>query len=282
VTATGTDPLRSAAGENFPVALRILPRTVRGHLCAVYAFARLVDDIGDHTAAPVQDVLAALDDVDADLDRIFSGTPAHLPPLRPLLSTVQECALPRAPFDALVAANRQDQVVTAYGTREQLLDYCALSANPVGRLVLAVFGVPPSAAMLARSDDVCTALQLIEHWQDVREDAARGRFYLPRADLDRHGVDAEDLVREHATPALRSLLADVTGWAEEHLRRGSWLVGDLRGAARLAVTGYVAGGAAAADGLARAGFDPLPRLPKPRSARLLRFAVELRRRGGLR
>jgi squalene synthase HpnC len=282
VTATGTDPLRSAAGENFPVALRILPRTVRGHLYAVYAFARLVDDVGDDTVAPVHDVLAALDDVDADLDRIFSGSPAHLPPLRPLLATVEACALPRAPFDALVAANRQDQVVTAYRTREELLDYCVLSANPVGRLVLAVFGVTPSAAMLRRSDEVCTALQLIEHWQDVREDAARGRVYLPRADLDRHGVDPEDLLRDHATPALRSLLADVTGWAEEYLRRGSSLVGDLRGPARLAVTGYVAGGAAAADALARAGFDPLPRVPKPRSARLLRTAVGLHRRGGLR
>jgi squalene synthase HpnC len=281
-TAARGDPLRSAGGENFPVASRILPRTVRGHLYAVYAFARFVDDIGDEVGPPGRDVLAALDAVDADLDRIFSGTPAHLPPLRPLLATVEACALPRAPFDALVTANRQDQVVTAYGTREELLDYCVLSANPVGRLVLAVFGVTPSAAMLRRSDDVCTALQLIEHWQDVREDATRGRVYLPSVDLDRHGVEREDLLRDHATPALRALLADVTGWAEEHLRRGSYLVGDLRGAARLAVAGYVAGGAAAADALARAGFDPLPRVPQPRSARVLRTAVRLHRTGGLR
>jgi len=274
------DPLHRAAGENFPVALRVLPPSLRRDLRAVYAFARLVDDIGDELAArSPADVSAALDAVCADLDRVFAGHPGRLPALAPLLTTVEAHALPRAPFDALVEANRRDQEITDYPTREALLAYCALSANPVGALVLGVIGGPRTHEARALSDDVCTALQLIEHWQDVREDALRGRIYLPREDRERYGVRPEDLRRLRATPALRLLLAEETGWAESLLRRGSHLVGALSGAGRVAVSGYVAGGACAAAALARAGFDPLSGVPRPRRARLVRVGVQLYRRG---
>jgi squalene synthase HpnC len=277
------DPLRRQGGENFPVALRLLPRSLRRHLQAVYAFARLVDDIGDELAADgrAADVSAALDAVCRDLDLVFAGRPARIPALASLLPTVVSCGLPRAPFDALVEANRRDQVVAEYLTREELLAYCTLSANPVGELVLGVVGAPGTPEARRLSDDVCTALQLLEHWQDVREDALRGRIYLPREDRDRHGVRPEDLRGQRATTALRALIAEETAWAEALLRRGSALVGGLSGGGRLAVSGYVAGGACAAAALARAGFDPLPGPPRPRRAQLAGVAARLYRRGGL-
>jgi squalene synthase HpnC len=281
--ALEADPLRRQGGENFPVALRVLPSALQQHLRAVYAFARLVDDIGDELAAQrgAAEVSAALDAVRGDLDRVFAGRPARIRALASLLPTVDACHLPRAPFDALVEANRQDQVITDYLSREDLLAYCALSANPVGELVLAVVGGPRTPEARALSDDVCTALQLLEHWQDVREDAVRGRIYLPREDRDRHGVRPEDLRTRRATAPLRALIAEETGWAEGLLRRGSHLVGALGGAGRLAVSGYVAGGACAAAALARAGFDPLPGPPRPRRAQLAAIAVRLYRRGRL-
>jgi squalene synthase HpnC len=275
--------LQRQSGENFPVALRLLPRSLRQHLQAVYAFARLVDDIGDELPAQGRagEVSGALDAVGQDLDRVFAGRPARIPALSSLLPAVEACALPRAPFDALVEANRQDQVVTEYTTRKELLAYCALSANPVGQLVLAVVGGPRTRRADDLSDDVCTALQLLEHWQDVREDALRGRVYLPGEDRDRYGVRPEDLRALRATAALRELLAEETGWAEELLRRGSHLVGALSGAGRLAVSGYVAGGVCAAAALARAGFDPLPGPPRPRRAQIAVVAARLYRRGRL-
>jgi squalene synthase HpnC len=277
------DPLRRQGGENFPVAVRLLPGSLQRHLRAVYSFARLVDDIGDELAAHegAAEVGAALDAVCGDLDRVFAGRPARIPALASLLPTVDACDLPRAPFDALVEANRQDQVITDYQTREELIAYCALSANPVGELVLAVVRGPRTPQARRMSDDVCTALQLLEHWQDVREDALRGRIYLPREDRDRHGVGPEDLRSVRATPAVRALIAEETRWAEGRLRRGSHLVGALAGSGRLAVSGYVAGGACAAAALARAGFDPLPGPPRPRKAQLVAVAARLYRRGRL-
>jgi len=277
------DPLRRAGGENFPVALRLLPPVLRRRLRAVYAFARLVDDIGDELPAQGRalEVPAALDAVRADLGRIFAGLPPRLPALASLPEAVRACALPRAPFEALIRANLQDQVLHDYASREMLLAYCALSANPVGELVLAVTGSPRTAPVTARSDDVCTALQLLEHWQDVREDAARGRIYLPREDRDRHGVRPEDLRGPVATAAVRALLADETAWALDLLRRGSELVAALSGAARVAVSGYVAGGWCTAAALSRAGFDPLPAPPRPRRTEILRVAARLYAGAGL-
>jgi squalene synthase HpnC len=281
--ALEADPLRRQGGENFPVALRLLPSSLRQHLQAVYAFARLVDDIGDELAAQgrAAEVPGALDAVCGDLDRVFGGRPARIPALASLLPTVRDCSLPRAPFDALVQANRQDQEVAEYLTREDLLAYCTLSANPVGELVLAVLGGPHPASATELSDDVCTALQLLEHWQDVREDALRGRIYLPAEDCDRYGVGPGDLRADRASPALRALMAEETGWAEELLRAGSHLVGKLSGAGRVAVTGYVAGGAGVVAALARAGFDPLPGPPRPRKAQLVGVAARLYWRGRL-
>src|SRR5947209_3647406 len=163
-----------ARQENFPVASLLLPRVVRSHLLAVYGFARLVDDVGDELEA---DRLAALDQLEADLERIWRDDerPTH-PLIARLQPTVIACELPIKPFRKLLDANRQDQLVHRYETFADLIAYCERSANPVGELVLRIFGAA-TAERLELSDKVCTALQLVEHWQDVGEDHANGRVY---------------------------------------------------------------------------------------------------------
>ena len=262
-----------AAGENFPVASRVLPRAVRGHLLAIYGFARLVDDTGDEAAG---DRLALLDELDAEIDRLYGGTPRH-PLMRRLQPTVRACALPPEPLRRLVEANRRDQQVARYATFEDLLGYCALSADPVGRLVLLVLDAATPERM-RMSDRVCTALQLVEHWQDVREDAVRGRVYLPQEDLARFGVAEADLRRAAATPAVRALVAFEVARTRQILAEGAPLVRALRGRARLAVAAYVAGGAAALDAIAHAGHDVLGAAPRP-TARM-RAAALARALGG--
>jgi squalene synthase HpnC len=275
-----------ASGENFPVASRVLARRTRAHLLALYGFARLVDELGDSVAqdtaggpAP-QERLAVLDELERDLDRAYRGRAEH-PLLARLQPTLRECALPREPFVRLIEANRVDQRVSRYQTWEQLRGYCELSANPVGELVLGVFGqaTPPRVSL---SDAICTALQLAEHCQDVAEDFARGRVYLPAEDLARFGCTIADLAAEHAGEPLRAVLAFEVRRARDLLARGAPLIEELRGVReRLAVAAFVAGGRTALDAIERASFDVLagpPRAGTPR--RLLALAgtlVERRR-----
>jgi squalene synthase HpnC len=253
-----------AAGENFPVALRLLPGAVRDHLRAVYGYARLVDNLGDEYPG---DRHAALDWVENQLDSLFAGTPHHEVFVQ-LAPTVQRFGLAREPFDQLLAANRLDQHKVRYEDFDELLGYCELSANPVGHLVLAVFEAS-TPERIAESDDVCSGLQVLEHLQDVAEDAGRGRVYLPADDMEHFGVTADDLSAPAATASLRGLIAYEAGRARAMLDRGRPLVASLRGSARLAVAGFVAGGLANLDALQAAGFDVLGRTPKAGSARVL-------------
>jgi squalene synthase HpnC len=272
-----------AAGENFPVASRLLPRRVREHLLAIYGFARLVDELGD--AAP-GDRMAALAELEAELDRAFDGRAEH-PLLVRLQATLRECALPREPFARLIEANRTDQRVRRYETWEQLRGYCALSANPVGELVLGVLGAA-TPARIALSDSICTALQLIEHCQDVVEDYAAGRVYVPAEDLRRFdcspellGGAAGDRDAPLAQP-VRAVLAFEVQRARGLLAAGRPLIGQLRGRARLAVAGFLAGGEAALEAIERAGYDVRSGPPRPgRGRRALALArVLLKREDG--
>jgi squalene synthase HpnC len=273
-----------ASAENFPVALRFLPRRYRGHLAAVYGFARSVDDMGDE-AAP-QERAALLDELEADVRRLYrmvsrgsgggragggpgdegsSGGPPRISAVRALAPAVVTCAIPAQPFYDLIAANRQDQVVSRYPTFGDLEDYCRLSANPVGRIVLHVFGAA-TPEREALSDRVCTALQLAEHWQDVGEDYARGRIYLPQEDLERFGVEEDEL--DAATPSdrLQGLLAFEVERGRRLLEPGIELVRSLSGRAKLAVAGYVGGGRAAFDAIESSGYAVLRRAPKATGA----------------
>lgn len=264
--------------ENFPVASRLLPRHTRAHLLSVYGFARLVDELGDSFAG---DRLSALDWVERDLDRAYRSEAEH-PLLRRLQPTLRECSLPRGPFVRLIEANRVDQRVTRYATWEQLRGYCELSANPVGELVLGVFG-QATPARVALSDAICTALQLAEHCQDVAEDRDRGRVYLPVEDLARFGCTIADLSSAHAGEPLRRTVAFEIARARGLLVQGAALIDELRGVReRLAVAAFVAGGRAALDAIERAGCDVLAGPPRAGTGRrLLALAgtlVERRRR----
>jgi squalene synthase HpnC len=267
--------LDRASGENFSVASLLVGRETRRRLMAIYGYARLVDEIGDSSGG---DRLANLDAFEADLTRAFAGGKPEHPVLCELQPTVRALELPVGPFERLIEANRRDQRQAVYETFDDLVAYCDLSANPVGELVLHVFGAA-TPDRIALSDRVCTALQLAEHWQDVAEDHAAGRIYLPAEDLDRFGVLAEELGSMVTSPQLRSLLEFEVDRARRLLDEGAPLVGRLHGRARLAVAGYVGGGRAALDAIAAARYDVLAGPPK--AARIGRarstFSTYLRR-----
>nr|WP_055494272.1 squalene synthase HpnC [Streptomyces sp. TP-A0356] len=295
-TARTGDPERGtldkAADENFPVAPFFLPRVWRADLMAVYGFARLVDDIGDGDLAPggadaralgvsakeAEDRLLLLDAFEADLHRVFDSTPRH-PLLRRLQPTVRRAGLTREPFLGLIAANRQDQLVKRYETYDDLLAYCELSANPVGRLVLAVTGTA-TPERIRRSDAICTALQIVEHLQDVAEDLGRDRIYLPAEDMKRFHVQETDLATHTAGASVRALVAYEAQRARDLLNEGAPLVGSVHGRLRLLLAGFVAGGRAAVHAIAAAEYDVLPGPLKPGKLRLLReVGVTLRGEG---
>ncbi|MFC9653555.1 MULTISPECIES: squalene synthase HpnC [unclassified Streptomyces] len=274
--------LAKAADENFPVAPFFLPRAWRDDLMAVYGYARLVDDIGDGDLAPggadarylgvdpgaADDRLALLDAFEADLHRVFDSTPMH-PLMRALQPTVRRCGLTPEPFLGLIEANRQDQLVARYETYDDLLAYCELSANPVGRLVLGITGTA-TPERIRRSDAVCTALQIVEHLQDVAEDLGRNRIYLPAEDMKRFHVQERDLAAPTAGASVRALVAYEAERARCLLNEGTPLVGSVHGRLKVLLAGFVAGGRAAVSAIVAAGYDVLPGPPKPTKPRLLR------------
>jgi squalene synthase HpnC len=272
----------NASGENFPVALRVLPAVHRRHLTALYGFARLTDDLGDEARETGQADgalrLRLLDELDADVDRIYQGAPPRSPVMQNMGVTVAECHVPAQPLRDLIQANRQDQRVTRYQTFAELAQYCELSANPIGQIVLYIFGVATDER-IALSDSICTALQLAEHWQDVAEDLASGRIYLPAEDLDRFDVTEADLAVPTAGLAVRELMRFETDRAAGLLDQGAPLVGTLRGAARVAVAGYLAGGRAALAAIRGQRYDVLIATARPRKPRMLVELVKAYARG---
>jgi squalene synthase HpnC len=265
--------------ENFPVALRVLPADVRPHLEAVYDVARVIDDLGDEAPG---DRVELLTDFRDDLDAIWTiGPEPTSPVLRRLADTVRAKNLSRRPFDDLIEANLVDQEVMSYPTYADLVEYCELSANPVGRIVLEVFGVS-TPERVECSDRVCTALQIIEHCQDVGEDRRAGRIYLPLEDLDKFGVVPTDLDASQASEDVRRLIAFEANRARALLNSGTPMLSQLHGWARLAVTGYVAGGGAALLALRRARWDVLAGIPRARKVDMVRqlAAVTRGRRAG--
>jgi squalene synthase HpnC len=240
--------MERAGGENFPVAARVLSRKHRRGLLAVYGFARLADEIGDEFEG---DRLAALDWLEGELDRAYVGQANH-PLLRALQEELARHPLPRGPFARLIEANRVDQRVSRYETWEQLVGYCELSANPVGELVLGVFDLA-TPARIELSDRVCTALQLVEHLQDVGEDQARGRVYIPEQDRARFSS---------SQAGMRETVAFETARARELLAAGPALVASVPGRAKLAVGAFVAGGEAAIMEIERARYEVVGGVPQ--------------------
>jgi len=291
--------LAKATRENFPVAPGFLPREWRDDLMAVYGYARLVDDIGDGDLAPGgrdakylglgpdwgsdqgADRLAMLDAFEADLRRLFDdgiSGPGH-PLLRALAPTVRRRSLTPEPFLALIEANRQDQKVRRYADHTELLQYCELSANPVGHLVLAITGTA-TPQRLRYSDDVCTGLQIVEHLQDVAEDLRRDRIYLPAEDMARLHVTETDLAAPRANASVRALLAAEAERARDLLSAGDPLVAGVHGRLKLLLAGFTGGGRAVLRAISSAGYDVLPGPPRATTRGLLReVAATLRRKG---
>jgi squalene synthase HpnC len=286
------DVTANASGENFPVALRLLPARHRRHLTNLYFFARLTDDLGDEAraqegegdagAGPAAEVsklrLALLDELAGDVGRIYEGGTPESPVMRAMAQTVAQCGVPAKPLLDLIQANRQDQLIARYQTYPELAQYCELSANPVGQIVLYIFGAA-TPERVALSDSICTALQLAEHWQDVAEDLGNGRIYLPAADMEQYGCTEADLAAPTAGPAVRELIAFEVNRAQRLLDNGAPLVGTLHGAARLAVAGYLAGGRAALAAIRAQQYDVLTGTPRPRKQRLAGELVKAYVRG---
>jgi squalene synthase HpnC len=257
------------AAENFPVALRLLPAALRRDLTAVYAVVRVIDDLGDEATGDRTQQLSEFAD---DLALVWSTATPHAPVLRNLVATVRRRSMTQAPFQRLIQANLLDQVVGEYASLEDVLGYCQLSAAPIGQMVLEIFGTATPERQ-ALSDRVCNALQLLEHWQDVAEDRGFGRIYLPQDDMARFGVTATDLDAATSSPALRELIAFETAQASALLESGQSLTRDLSGWAKLAVSGYIAGGRATVDALNRPDVDVLVAVPKPRKADVARHLL---------
>lgn len=271
--------------ENFTVATRLVPPHLRQHLANIYAFARWSDDLADEDAVvaavpaakralresrpagggPAADGLAALIDWRRRLEACFAGRPDH-PVFIALADTIRRTGLSIEPFAHLLDAFEEDRrldlagLTVRYDTRDDLVGYCRRSADPVGRLVLALEGCR-DAALVSMSDAICTGLQLVNFWQDIRRDRLAGRVYLPRDDMARFGVQEPMLDESRAAAPLRDLVAAEVAWARECFDRGAPLVGMAPPALRPAIGMFVGGGRAVATAIERAGFDTLARRP---------------------
>jgi squalene synthase HpnC len=251
---------RRARTENFPVASVLFPRRLRPHLRAVYGFARLVDILGDEVEG---DRLAALDELERELDACYSGNPTW-PVMQVLAPTIHEFSLPREPFLRLIEANRMDQRISEYETWDDLKEYCRHSADPVGRLVLGLLHLDVEPGLVAASDDVCTGLQLVNFLQDVPRDLELGRVYLPLEDRRRFGVT----VLDRPSPELLELLRFEAARARDLLAAGRVLQERIGGRMGRAVGLFARGGLAALDALESAHWDVFTQRPRPSRTRL--------------
>src|SRR5262245_64923618 len=259
---------KRARGENFPVASLAFPRELRPHIRALYAYARLVDILGDELEGGVEARLAALDELEREVDAAYRGE-ATWPVVVELQPTIREFDLSREPFLRLIEANRIDQRVSEYETWDDLKHYCIHSANPCGRLVLGVLRRADDSETVALSDDVCTGLQLVNFLQDVPRDLALGRIYLPAEDRRAFGVIALDRPNE----PLRRLLGFEAERARGLLASGERLRTGLGGRGGRAVGLFALGGLAALEALEHASWDIFTQRPRPSRARLARAAV---------
>ncbi len=260
--------------ENFHVASWFLPRRLRPHFHSIYAYCRVADDLGDETGNCDQS-LALLDFWSEELDACYRGVARH-PVFVALTATIAACEIPRQPFADLLAAFRQDQVVTRYATIDEVLDYCRYSANPVGRLVLYAAG-HRDAERFRLSDQTCTALQLANFWQDVASDyTERGRMYLPQADMARFHVTEAMVASGRATPEFLELMRYEVGYARIVFRNGLPLIGMVDRELAVDLDLFSRGGMEILRAIEQQDYDVLrarPSISKPRKAALLLRAL---------
>lgn len=249
--------------ENFPVASRLCPPALRPAVMAIYRFARTADDLADEGDAPPPARLADLQAYRADLVAVVSGKqPSTRWPqvFAPLSHALHEHRLPAALLHDLLDAFEQDVTQQRYADRPELLDYCRRSANPVGRLLLHLYAVREDDA-LRQSDAICSALQLINFWQDLGIDTRRGRLYVPLSDCAQHGVDTSALLAGLDAPAVRSLVRAECAWARELMHSGAALVHRIPGRAGWELRLVVQGGLRILDRIEAIDFATLQTRP---------------------
>jgi squalene synthase HpnC len=251
--------------ENFPVASWLCPPALRPAVVAIYHFARTADDLADEGDASTAERVQALRDYRADLAAAVAGqapSPRWTRVFTPLAREMHR--LQPALLHDLLDAFEQDLAPPRYRDRQHLLDYCRRSANPVGRLLLGLYGVD-DATSLHRSDAICSALQLINFWQDFSRDGPNGRLYVPQDDLDRHGVTAADVLACRDGPAARALIQDLCAWARQLMLEGAPLAVALPGRAGWELRLVVQGGLLILDKIAARGHDSLRHRPAIRA-----------------
>lgn len=251
--------LAAAHYENFPVASRLLPRAIRPHIAAVYAFARIADDIADEPGMAASERLEWLEKWSDGLQRAYRGEADH-PAFIALAASVNHHRIPKDLLLDLLSAFQQDVTVHRYDAFSDLLDYCRRSANPVGRIVLRLFGYD-DPDLDRDSDAICTALQLTNFWQDVRVDAERGRIYIPRDDLRRYNVREDLILRGMMTEPFRSVMAFEVDRTRAIFRRGALLPESVRWPLRMELRLTWLGGMRILDKIGRSGYTVLENRP---------------------
>ena len=250
--------------ENFPVASLLCPAHLRPAVAAIYWFARTADDLADEGEAKPEARRADLAAYRADLAAVVAGRASSArwtAVFEPLARTITQFRLPVHLLTDLLGAFEQDVTKHRYADRAELLDYCRRSADPVGRLLLHLYGVD-DAASLARSDAICSALQLANFWQDLSVDTVRGRLYVPLADCRRQGVEPEMLLARQDSAAARALVADLVGWTRSMMLSGAPLVHAVPGRAGWELRLVVQGGLRILEKVARAEGAVLLTRPK--------------------
>lgn len=261
--------------ENFPVVTWLLPGRYHQPFYNIYTFCRWSDDLGDEVRDPAES-LRLLDWWRHQTERGFQGDATH-PVFVALQSTIAKYRLEPQPFLDLISAFEQDQRITEYQTFEQLLDYCTRSANPVGRILLRLVGRDdPENVRL--SDSICTGLQLANFWQDVRRDLEIGRIYLPREDLQSHGLTAEHLRAHDESPEFLRLMQFQIDRARGYLTAGLPLGRRLPGRIGLEIELFARGGLAILDKIAQQDYRVLSSRPKLKKQDLLKLSFSLFRR----
>lgn len=249
--------------ENFPVASWLCPPALRPPIAAIYWFARTADDIADEGDATPTQRLADLAAYRADLDACVAGRPPSdrwAAVFKGLAAALRTHGLPPRLLHDLLDAFEQDVAKQRYADRAELLDYCRRSANPVGRLLLHLYGVTDDDS-LRRSDAICSALQLINFWQDLGVDTRRGRLYIPLTDCARLGVSPDTLMAGQDGPAVQALVRAQCDWARAMMQEGAPLARRVPGRAGWELRLVVQGGLRILDRIAALGHASLQTRP---------------------
>jgi squalene synthase HpnC len=259
--------------ENFHVATWFLPKRLRPHFQSIYAYCRISDDLGDEVG-DTQQSMALLDFWNDELDACYQGVTRH-PVFVALAETIRVCNIPKTPFADLLVAFRQDQTVTRYRTMQDVFGYCRNSANPVGHLVLYVCGYR-EPELFTLSDFTCTALQLANFWQDVREDYLRHRIYLPLEDMDRFGVTEEQVRDRRFSSEFRNLMEHEVEFAQSLFEAGAPLLHRVDKEIAVDIALFSRGGQEILRAIRKQNYDVLrsrPVISKPRKVALLLRAL---------